>query len=284
MTQRGVSSQKMLVFARGVSGNAAPSKRLRFSKVYAATAAGKFWAMGPAKGIRYQPGLYSASGALIAALPSATIGVRKDGSFYTLVATYSGIPEECIYVGNVAIDTYRLRDGKPTLVSSLTLAKPCNVAAVAAGPDGSLYVATSSVAAHSDDPQTTRVLHFAPGAIGNAKPVSRVYSTYEGGASNTQLAVDSRGNLYLALNGRVRVYRNGRSPGTYLFDGDAVAIDSQDNVYVVASAYNKTALRTRLVVREYAPGATTPFRTIDGSNTELHIGDGGQYPTIALVP
>jgi hypothetical protein len=243
-------------------------------------------ATGPAKGIRYQPGLYSASGALIAALPSETIGVRNDGSFYTLVATYSGIPEECIYVGDAAIDTYKLRNGKPTLVSALTLAKPCNVAAVGAGPDGSLYVATSTVAPHSGDPQTTRVLHFAPGASGNAKPVSTIYSTYQaGGWDGTQLAVDSHGNLYLALNGRVRIYPNGHSPGTYLFDGSAVAIDSQDNVYVVATAYNTTALRSKFVVREYASGSTTPFRTIDGARTGLHFGENaGLSPTIALVP
>jgi hypothetical protein len=285
-TDRDLTAHKMVVFARGVSGNAAPLKSLHLSEVYAATAAGNFWAIGFPKGNPFQAGLYSASGGLITALPPGVIDVQKDGRFYTLVGTSSGLPEVCPYVGNAAIDAYKLVNGKPTFVSALTLAKPCNVVSVVVGPDDSLYVATSTKAYRSGDPQTTRILHFALGAAGSAKPVSALYSTYQsGGWDSTQFAVNSHGDVYLALNGKVRVYPNGHSRGTYLFDGAAVAIDSHDNVYVVALAYNKTALRSHFEVNEYAPGAMTPFRSIEGNSTEMAVGKGaGLYPTIALIP
>jgi hypothetical protein len=140
----------------------------------------------------------------------------------------------------------------------------------------------STVAFHSGDPQTTRILHFAVGASGTAKPVSTIYSTYQsGGWDSTQLAVDSHRSIYLALSGHVRVYPNGTRPATDLYDGTALAIDSQDNIYVVALAHDKNA--GHYEVNEYASGSTTPFRTIDGTGTEMQIGEGGLHPTIALV-
>jgi len=280
-TGHDLPAQKMLVFARGVSGSVAPLKRLQLSTVYAATAAGNFWATRSPKGNPDQTGLYSASGAPITALPAGAIDVQKDGSFSTLVGTssYPGCP----YAGNVAIDAYKLVNGKPAFVSALTLEKPCSVAAVVTGPDGSIYVATSTVAFHSGDPQTTRLVHFAAGASGSAKPVSTISSTYaSGGWDSTQLAVDSHGNVYLALNGSVKVYPNGHSPGIYLFQGTAVAIDAQDDVYVVALAHDKNA--RHFEVNEYASGSTTPLRTIDGAGTEMQIGEGDLHPTIAVVP
>jgi hypothetical protein len=276
---------KMLVFARGASGNVAPLKRLSHSFVYAATSDGSFWTSGPYRfGKQSQPGLYTFEGVLTKALPQEAVAIRRDGSFYEVVGTYSE-SRGCQFDGDVAIEAYKLVGDAPKLQRSLTLASPCNIQAMTAGADGSLFVATATWAVYSDDPQTTTILHFAPGASGTASPISSARTKPYDLAFGVHLASDSHENAFLVLKGTVYEYLGCRNPVKQLFQAQAIALDSHDDMYAVISYPSKKNDQiAHFEVAEFAPGSVTPYRIVTGSNTEMQNDPLTLNPTLAVVP
>ncbi|MGA9273680.1 MAG: NHL repeat-containing protein [Candidatus Cybelea sp.] len=123
------------------------------------------------------------------------------------------------------------------------------------------------------------VLFFARDAKGNISPVGEISGSKTLLSFPTGLAMDSRGNIYVAnLTNAITVYAAGAEgnvapsrtitgPKTRLNSPAGIAIDSQDELFVA----NQTNYDGHITIyASNANGDAAPIRTLRGSNTGLN--------------
>jgi hypothetical protein len=135
---------------------------------------------------------------------------------------------------------------------------------------GTIYVGISGTAFGPG------IVVFAPGASGNAIPIRRIVGPATGLVQPESVALDSRGDLFVADGGNTFVLEfapgaNGNvtpisklfAPNTFVPSG--VAVDENDNVYI---AFGGSGSRPNEIAI-LAPGAVSPSRVIFGASNAL---------------
>lgn len=157
------------------------------------------------------------------------------------------------------------------------------VSGIAIGADGMMYVANREGPPRHHGRPRGSVTVYAANASGDAAPIRTIVGDATGLADPTALALDARGNLYVANRATVTIYGPGAAgnvapvrtlagPSTGLFSLTGIAVDRRGYVYVANDTVTKDGLRGAGTVTVYAPGASgdaRPVRTIRGRATRL---------------
>ena len=156
---------------------------------------------------------------------------------------------------------------------------------VAFDPKGNLVVADESYLSKGSS-----VLFFPASADGDARPSGIINGDKTGIDSPAGVALDARGNIYLANAGRpgfpagIRVFSagsngnvapiatiSGSNTGLYGRTLRGIALDSEENIYITSDHSTQSSIAV------FAPGSNgnvKPIAVIDGDNTGLSVAIG----------
>jgi hypothetical protein len=248
----------ILQFAASANGNAAPLRvmLLPLGQLYGLTAEGDFWIGGTH---------YSASGSVLAQIQPVDGYTIVDGALDRSGNVYlaeeqmsSGYPEASQVI------EYAVRSNGKRFLRSIVPIYPNGengIRSIAVDGLGNLFVA----AGFGDD-HATAINEYAPGVAGNAPPVETIPET---NVYPQQIAADAAGNLFVPIDGAsVLEYAPGSQTSTTALTTasiQAFAIDGSDNMYVATPNFASD----EITIEEYAPGTTSPNRTIAGPATLL---------------
>jgi hypothetical protein len=261
--------QDTLQFSASASGNASPLRMLLVSGVpYGLGVAGDFWIGGTH---------YAANGATlgqIAPLKSYTIAggaIDRSGNVYLAENEISAYSDETLarQVNEYAAGSYRLLRSIVPVFS----AGQDTITAITVDGLGNLFVGAAVGNFHA-----SAIYKYAPGTAGSAPPTETITVS---NAYPAQIAADATGNLFVPISGTsVMKYAPGSNTGTAVLSNPAIegfAIDGSGDIYIAAILLTNDTIS----IQEFAPGSTTPMRTIAGPLTLLNCCDWQDALTVA---
>jgi hypothetical protein len=276
---------QLSTYAIGSSGNTAPSAHIAFgAPVLSTLGRGEFWA-GPfnsdADPLKTWVGRYASSGGVLQTLTPvanyAMLGAALDakGNVYAVEGeTGTSISEACVS-NHIAVFEYKagVSSNVPTHLFNVNVFyETCNLPIVV-DANGNIFLGLSRDAQGSG---IGEIYEFSANAAGAAKlrrkimlpPTDPLLPDDIGG-----LAVDASGNLFALDNNTLLKYVAGSGspqpvlPGLYL---TAFALDASGTIYAAVQLTPPTQPgRARFAIEAFAPGSTTPLRTISGDNARL---------------
>jgi hypothetical protein len=129
---------------------------------------------------------------------------------------------------------------------------------------------------------SAEILEFGPGTSGNVTPTRTITFPQNVATIIGGLGTDSSGNLFALVNNALLRYAPEATTGVPVFPGatiEAFALDAKNNIYAVVKTGQSSNGAGIFAVEEFAPGSTTPSRTIAGPHTGLSTPSG-----IAVAP
>jgi hypothetical protein len=274
------SSDQVVEFAPGVSGNVSPLRALTFREgalvPFGADGHGGFWAGGTNGGaVRYDgAGKRVDSGPRLETGQYISLGAL-DSNYNLYVAFYDewGGEVSCSGQPNY-VRRYAAGFGSGRILGTLSLEWDCVVRYLAVDGLGDLYVGE-----YSQNPlgSNANIVEYGPSSPSGARSIVRTISqtsnAYFGGMSTLQpFAGDAKGNLFeVNLPGSTGLleYPAGSTTPQTVLEGIPIGAFSLDRHGHIFAEVPTSA--TAFSIEEFAPGSTIPMRTIGGPSTKLTI-------------